>query len=45
MIVESRKRMIIKPKMMNINQNDLKLLVEKIVDLDSPNQNGFDLWS
>lgn len=37
--------MIIKPKTIDLNQDDLKLLVEQIVDFDSFNQNGYDLQS
>lgn len=33
------------PKTMNLNLKDLKLLVEQIVDFDSFNKNGYDLWS
>lgn len=35
MIVKTGKSMTIKPKTMNLNQDDLKLLVEQIVDFDS----------
>lgn len=37
MIIESRKSMTIKPKTMDLNQSDMKLLVEKMVDFDSFN--------
>lgn len=36
--------MTIKPKTMDLNQDDLKLLVEQIIDFDSFTQNGYDLW-
>lgn len=45
MIVKFGKSMTIKPKTMDLNQSDLKLLVEKIVNVDSFIQNGYDLWS
>ena len=45
MIVESGKSMSRKLKMMKINQNVLKILVEQIVYLDSFNKNEFNLWS
>ena len=44
MIINSGKSMTIKPKSMNLNQGDLKLLVEQIVDFDSLSQNGYNLW-
>ncbi|CAL5196258.1 unnamed protein product [Lathyrus oleraceus] len=45
MIVEFVKSLTIKSKTMAINQEDLKLLVEQIIDFDSSNQNGYDSWS
>lgn len=45
MIVEFGKSMTIKPKTMDLRQNDLKLLVEQIVDFDSFSHNGYDLSS
>lgn len=45
MIIKSGKSMTIKHKKLDINQNDIKLLVEQIVDFDSFNQNRFDPWS
>lgn len=43
MIVNSRKSITIKPKTMNLNQDDLKLLVEQIFNFDSFSQNGYNL--
>lgn len=43
MIVEFGKSLTIKPKTMDINHEDIKLLVEQIIDFDSFNQNGYDL--
>ncbi|CAL5192258.1 unnamed protein product [Lathyrus oleraceus] len=43
MIVNSVKSMTIKSKTMHLNQDDLKLLVEQIVDFDSFSQNGYNL--
>ncbi|CAL5211981.1 unnamed protein product [Lathyrus oleraceus] len=45
MTIKTGKSMTIKPKTMDLNQYDLKLLVEKIVDFDSFSQNGHDLRS
>lgn len=44
MIINSGKSVKIKPKTMNLNQDDLKLLMEQIVDFDYFNQNGYNLW-
>lgn len=45
MNVASDKSMTIKPKPTNLNQDEYNLLVEQIIDFDSFNQNGYDLWS
>ncbi|CAL5202945.1 unnamed protein product [Lathyrus oleraceus] len=45
MNVISDRSMTIKPRAMDLNQEDLKLLVEQIIDFNSFSHNGYDLWS
>lgn len=44
MIVNADKSMTIKPKIMQLNQDDMNVSVEKIVDLESFSQKGYNLW-
>lgn len=45
MNVESGKSIHIKPRTMDISKEDLKLIVENIVDFKSFNLNGYSLWN
>lgn len=45
MNADSGKSLHIKPKTMDFNKENLKLIVEKIVDFDSFNLNGYSLYN
>ncbi|CAL5188753.1 unnamed protein product [Lathyrus oleraceus] len=45
MVVESSKSLHIKQRTMDIRKEDLKLIVEQIVDFESFNLNGYPLWN
>ncbi|CAL5204105.1 unnamed protein product [Lathyrus oleraceus] len=45
MNVESGKNLYIKPRTINIRKEDLKLILEQIIDLEFFNMNGYPIWN